>query len=359
MPDEAKGPTGLPEFDTSGLFPHVAAPRAPKLTVVPVIPPGLFNPVASFRLPTSTIDSMRNVLAPVARIQSPVIPVPKFTAEGLGLDVPRLTTSLEPLVATMMKDFQGPLAAIAQSYRDSVTNLLPDLTSGVRGIIEALDPWRLPPNLRSVSDQVKSRQVRDFVTSEGIPLYGVPRAEIGLLLLGAAGKMERRTILTERRADLVEDCAAVADRSTSERVARVVPHTIDALEAMRHGCYHSAQALFTLILDTLVSEFHPDDGQRKAISKRSRDTPEIPAVLREMMLRESYLWLPVWNSHLEFWQKKGHPVPEEFSRHGSVHAVGEPQYNTANCVQVMMLVASLLAYAEEPNWDDTDDVPNP
>lgn len=65
-----------------------------------------------------------------------------------------------------------------------------------------------------------------------------------------------------------------------------------------------------------------------------------------MDVREAFVWLPIWNAHEQFWKKNGDKVPYYYSRHTSVHDVSSRQFNKRNCVQVLMLVTSLIGYAD-------------
>jgi hypothetical protein len=55
--------------------------------------------------------------------------------------------------------------------------------------------------------------------------------------------------------------------------------------------------------------------------------------------------LPIWAAQKRFERHKGDPVPHVFSRHGSVHAVSARQYNKRNGALALMLVTSLIGFA--------------
>ena len=65
-----------------------------------------------------------------------------------------------------------------------------------------------------------------------------------------------------------------------------------------------------------------------------------------MSMHEAMVWLPIWNAHEQFWKHKGDQVPRHYSRHASVHGVSSRQFSKRNCVQVLMLVTSLIGYAD-------------
>ena len=66
-----------------------------------------------------------------------------------------------------------------------------------------------------------------------------------------------------------------------------------------------------------------------------------------MGLHRAYVWLPIWHAHEQFWKDKGDAVPRTFSRHASVHGASKTQYSKRNCVQVLMLVTSLIGYTDQ------------
>lgn len=150
-------------------------------------------------------------------------------------------------------------------------------------------------------------------------------------------------ILGESYNSLIEDCVAVLGASGSRDVQEEVRFALDGVGAMRSGHYRSAQAMFTVILDTLVSRFYPDKKIRSQITNHAKGA-EVPGSIDEMGFRDALVWLPVWNAHEEYYKRNGDKVPRCYSRHASVHAASSRQFGKRNCVQVLMLVASLIGY---------------
>lgn len=145
---------------------------------------------------------------------------------------------------------------------------------------------------------------------------------------------------------LMEDCAAMLERVDHEAVSDELGFALDGLGAMRAGHACSAQAMFTVTLDTLIYRFYPDRKDRGVITNRKRGA-DVPDEIDEMGVREAFVWLPIWNAHEEFWKHKGDKVPYYYSRHASVHGVSSRQFSKRNCIQVLMLVTSLIGYAEQ------------
>jgi hypothetical protein len=203
----------------------------------------------------------------------------------------------------------------------------------------------LPPNLRAVGEQIDVSQVMDFLREEGIPLYLVPRASVGLRLLRAPTRQARRQVLNDRFHAIVEDCSTLLERCTDPLVKTEVHFVEDGLGALRGGNYASAQAMFTLTLDSLIQGLYPARQERQNITVRRQGALSADA-LKDKALREAYVWLPIHNAHEEFWADKGHKVPNHYSRHASVHAVSRKQFNKRNCVQSLMLITSLIGYVD-------------
>ncbi|MDO5080688.1 hypothetical protein [Buchananella hordeovulneris] len=110
----------------------------------------------------------------------------------------------------------------------------------------------LPPNLRDQADEIDVSAVRTFLEEEGIPLYLVPRGRTALRLLRADDRAERRRILGNCYSTIIEDCAVMLDMVSSEQILHVVEFVRDGIGAMRAENYRSAQALFTVTLDSLI-----------------------------------------------------------------------------------------------------------
>lgn len=204
----------------------------------------------------------------------------------------------------------------------------------------------LPPNLRGLSDQITFSEVHDFLEVEGIPLYLVPRASIAERLILAKDHAARRAILGRRFDALVDDCEQLIEQSDHPVVATEVHFIKDGIGAIRSGHHASAQAIFAVTLDTLVSRFHTDREERKKITNRAKGGA-MPDKLRNMGVRRAYVWWPVWNAHEQFWKHKGDRIPHDFSRHATIHGVSKTQFSKRNCVQSLMLVSSLVGYANQ------------
>lgn len=234
---------------------------------------------------------------------------------------------------------------------DQFAKLLQGLNASIGPLIDqhlfqGLKLSFLPPNLEDAADEIRFHDVQDFIQQEGIPLYLVPRGRTALRLIRAKDRPTRRRILGECFVTLMDDCEAVLMKVTHPRLRDEVAFALDGLGAMRAGHTRSAQAMFTVTLDTLIYGFYPDRNERRAVTNRKKNA-EVPESFDEMGVHEAMVWLPIWNAHEQFWKDKGDEIPRHYSRHASVHGVSSRQFSKRNCVQVLMLVTSLIGYAEE------------
>ena len=190
--------------------------------------------------------------------------------------------------------------------------------------------------------------MREFLKQEGIPLYLVPRGRTAVRLLRAQNRSARRRVLGNSYKSIIDDCAAVLERVDRKLIGDELDFALDGLGAMRAGHPRSAQAMFTVTIDTLIYRFYPDQDARRLITNRKKGE-SIPAIIKEMGVHEAMVWLPIWNAHEQFWKRRGDEVPRYYSRHASVHGVSTRQFSKRNCVQVLMLVTSLIGYANTAN----------
>ncbi|GAT73014.1 hypothetical protein MHM582_1494 [Microbacterium sp. HM58-2] len=350
--------------------------------------------LTGFRVPTRFTESLfpsfgvsaAEILAPVnERLQEQLSSLVSPLTERMLDDVGSLVS---PLSERMLDDVSSLISPLSERMLDHVnlalpaTNLLGTtsfdilplnlLSSAATGILEGLgeqfaktleglqasigpliDPAVLqgiklsflPPNLHDVGDEISFSDVHAFIQQEGIPLYLVPRARTAVRLLRAPDRPSRRRILGECFGTLMDDCEAVLANITHPALREEVAFALDGLGAMRSGHTRSAQAMFTVTLDTLIYAFYPDRNERRALTNRKKDA-EVPESFDEMSVHEAMVWLPIWNAHEQFWKDKGDQIPRYYSRHASVHGVSSRQFNKRNCVQVLMLVTSLIGYAE-------------
>ena len=282
-----------------------------------------------------TLNMRDQLRVQVASIQAslPTFSAPVFDMRSVA------GFTLNPATEGLVREIRELHSKILGDFRVSLRPLFdPD---ALHGLNRAL----LPPNLRGHAEEITANEVHEFVEQEGIPLYFVPRGRTALRLVRAKSSPARRQVLNDCYVSLIEDCAAALKSADHEAVSDEVGFALDGLGAMRAGHTRSAQAMFTVTLDTLIYRFYPDRNGRSVITNRKKGAG-VPEAIDEMGVRAALVWLPVWNAHEEFWKHRGDKVPHYYSRHASVHGVSSRQFSKRNCVQVLMLVTSLISYAD-------------
>lgn len=274
-----------------------------------------------------------------------------FSGTSMSLNVPTVSarSAVLPTLATPAIRFatEEALKRITEQYAELMAGLRTSLRplidpETLRGFNRAL----LPPNLRAHADDIRASDIYRFVAQEGIPLYLVPRGRTALRLLRATNRAGRRRVLGDCYDSLIEDCASVLERADHESIREARSFVLDGLGAMQAGYTRSAQAMLTVTLDSLIYGFYPDREERQVIAGRKKGA-EVPEEIRQMGVRAAFVWLPIWNAHETYWRDRNDKIPRHFSRHASVHAVSARQFSKRNCVQVLMLVTSLIGFADQ------------
>lgn len=228
---------------------------------------------------------------------------------------------------------------LSASLRESLKEIF---SSGFFGPIEGIV---LPENLVALSKEVTWERFIDLVYEDGIPLYAIPRSDTALKLVCADGLRERRKVLFECQKSIFEDCRSALNNLRSDYAQEMGDFVLSGLDALENGYSDAAQALFTNTMDTVHQKIWPDRDDRKDITHHAKGD-EVPESFAEMSVGENLIFAALWNSHITFWPNRGEESPAEYSRHASVHGVSRQQYNLENCIQVLMLVTSLLVYID-------------
>jgi hypothetical protein len=285
---------------------------------------------------------LSSMLSPVIeRLRGQIKVSRHFSAMAKSWAANQATLNLiSPAASEMLKNISEQNARFLAGLQTSIGSFIdPTLFQGLKLSF-------LPANLQDIGDEIRFSEIHEFIEQEGIPLYLVPRGRTAVRLLRATDRSARRRVLGNCFETLMDDCEAVLTNVTHPSLREEVSFALDGLGAMRAGHTRSAQAMFTVTLDTLIYRFYPDRSDRKAVTNRKKDA-DVPESFDEMGVREAMVWLPIWNAHEQFWKDKGDEIPRYYSRHASVHGVSSRQFSKRNCVQVLMLVTSLIGYAEQ------------
>jgi hypothetical protein len=196
--------------------------------------------------------------------------------------------------------------------------------------LEILQRW-IPENLREVGSL---DDVAQLSLDEGLPLSWVPRQEIVEALLAAKGADERRAILDDRLADILDDCeAALVD--TKHEWARQCRAAISALRAGYDG---PAQSHGANIIDSIVLRLMGRNGREYAKKRAEEGLDDLPLQLAA----ESLTLRPLFRAFTTWWPMSGDAPPDHFARHATAHAIGhEGLFERRHALVAVMLATSL------------------
>jgi hypothetical protein len=242
----------------------------------------------------------------------------KRWAESLGnaIDVSALDRALESTKA--IASFSTASQALVDVFRQE-KELLARIADSARFTlprfdttrwIELLDRW-IPINLRSVEDL---ETVASIALDEGLPLSWVPRSEIVLELTEADGPDARVQILTDRRADILDDCEEALASIENEWAVQCG----SAIAALRLGADGPGQSHAANIVDSIVLALHGKRG-RDLVKERAQDEiDDLPL----QVAAENLTLRPLFRAFTGWWPDSGTEPPRHFARHATAHAVG-------------------------------------
>ncbi|MGM5595144.1 hypothetical protein QZG57_09695 [Corynebacterium glucuronolyticum] len=219
-----------------------------------------------------------------------------------------------------------------------------DLTSWIRR--DSATP-HLPDNIKQALEEVSLKEIRSFLLSEGIGIFGVPRTSITTRLLKATSHSSRRDILGNSAKQIIADCKSALTDEVQEKFSPS-NFALLAIEAAEDGHFAPAQALLATTLDTSITKLIPTSDKAKKKIKTKNEEDKAPLNYETATeFRQALGWLPVWNAHQVYWPQRGDKIPLEFSRHATIHAASKRQYTKRNFIQALLVTVSLCIYATE------------
>lgn len=199
-----------------------------------------------------------------------------------------------------------------------------------------------PPNWPS---NVELDTITEVINDDGIPIVWVPRESIVEQILAAGSRPARIAILLEHSADVAADCRAVLDEITEPTLAGQVPLAVRALEAIADGHLEAAQALATVVTETVVAGAL--SGEYEEVQKVVRfDHNKVPWT----RLRLAAALGPIDRFYTPWFKSWGTPAPEGLSRHVTVHGADVSHYTPGNALVAVLLVTSVLRAIQE--WQE-------
>ena len=251
-----------------------------------------------------------------------------------GFDFGGVTVAAD-MVAKANFGWSSPLQGIASQLAKQHSTWLKNLAK-----LEFKLPY--PPNLDGIED-LKLAEIEQVILVEGIPLHGVPRTAIAKALIRAESPGKRREILGRRWKAISADCRAHISGCTTAQIEPLTRFAVLALDALDAGHNEAAQALAANLLDTMLNTHMPVQRKRLVPGKKVTTSEHY----RELAVREWLAFGPIWRAHQSYWPGNGDPIPRTFNRHATVHGVSTSQFSKRNAIQGLMLLSSILRYADD------------
>lgn len=262
---------------------------------------------------------------------------------------PIIEQTLEPIRSGIMRSVLAPLESMSSPALKEARDAAKQLSD--RWILELEHTGEkdladlMPPNLRDVRDEVWAVQLVRLVRDDGIPVYWSLAPDLATKLVRERDQEERKRIISDTWISSADQCQQVIDSCSGLIAIEFASYVQEGIATLRAGHVSAAQSLFTTCLDLLTFRLIGRDNNLRRF-KQHRQGAESPAQLDASVETKTWVWLPTWHAHEQFDQNVRSPIPPDYNRHATVHAISPIQYTRANTVVSMMLVTSLVAYAE-------------
>lgn len=295
---------------------------------------------------TSVRDAFARALQPQIsemarqiRVQLPPMQLPRVDIAPVNLP------NLDAYVARVVRAAMPNVASMTAQLSFEIPNL-----RDVREQMQLLADM-LPPNWQGSG--INPVEAWPVLQEEGIPLVWVPRAEILAELIAAPDRAARLKILVACDSELADDCRAVLTEVMHSELAEQVPLGLKAIDAFAAGHHEAAQALAVVVVETVVTRLiEPKEqvrGERKSKYQRIVEALKVddPKDLTVGNMRFRAAMAPIGPFFVPWHPDKGDPVPEELSRHVTVHQAHVAHYTPGHAAVAVMMVASVLRGIQE------------
>ena len=238
----------------------------------------------------------------------------------------------------------GPDSQLASQIKRTISILGADAWRvNLEPLVERLRKSHLPANLKGI-EGLEPDQVVAFTLDYGIALFLVPRERVARRFLNASTSPAVRQILTDCKAEIIDDCHTLLRRCDS---VETLPHrrfAEQALDALEGGMYGPAQSMAANLLDGLLAHSIEDSMRKAAIRKTGESISDARDRIEDLTAWEAYIVATLWVSFQHYRRSQGDPIPHVFSRHATTHAPASRQYSRRSALQALMAVTSTIAY---------------
>ena len=241
-------------------------------------------------------------------------------------------------------EMYGPDSQLASQIKRTISILGADAWRvNLEPLVERLRKSHLPANLKGI-EGLEPDQVVAFTLDYGIALFLVPRERVARRFLNASTSPAVRQILTDCKAEIIDDCHTLLRRCDS---VETLPHrrfAEQALDALEGGMYGPAQSMAANLLDGLLAHSIEDSMRKAAIRKTGESISDARDRIEDLTAWEAYIVATLWVSFQHYRRSQGDPIPHVFSRHATTHAPASRQYSRRSALQALMAVTSTIAY---------------
>jgi hypothetical protein len=285
-------------------------------------------------------DHYRELLGSFSRNVSVIASMPKIDVSSLlpKIDVPDLKLDY----SSLFPDFSKVHENLWESVRPSVEAIqilqrdqFADIIKNARAMVRAA----MPPNWRDDNITIPAN-LEVMLLDEGLALAWVPQAAVVQRLFSASSAQERRRILGARWTTVTKACITELEGIEQPKLGEHTKFALKAAKTLLAGHAEPAQALSANLLDTILRQSFDAKDLKAVTGQKTR------MKIDDYPLRVAIVLGGIWGSFGEFWASKGTPIPRNFSRHGSAHAVSQRQYSRINSLLALMHVVSLLKLLE-------------
>lgn len=287
-------------------------------------------------------DDLDQVRVPVTgNLPSSVLP-----KLDLFIPMPRISSMDEHLRRVVANAMPKP--DFGKLFPDLTAHLqalvLPDLRTTLAPFFDRVWEW-MPPNWPVGIDLDLAVTV---FQDEGVPIVWVPRREVVEEMIAAPDRHARVKVLLSHTEEVVQDCRSVLAAVTHAQLAGQLPLVAQAVSAFADGHHGAAQALSTVVTETMVSRALP--GKYADVRQRVLFDPD-KMTLGQVRLRAALA--PIGMFYTTWFPSSGTPVPVELSRHVTVHQADLNHYTAENAVVAVLLAASVVRALQE-HYEDVD-----
>lgn len=263
-----------------------------------------------------------------------------MTYPEFGFRLPPETQRALKMFAEQVQGIRRELAASIVIPKVELPHLSPNLILDMQVIAKRMAEsvrWAWPPNWEDDGWEVGVMLARmDIISTEGLPLIWVPRADLVGDLTAQDDADARTALLLERADDALDACGDQLGHVEDGGLVPIAKGVHRALDAWRSGHRDAVQALATAALDTTITRSY-GLGSRTAAREFGLPLEEVSiGVVRQAMV------LAAVHRALDTFDPIKDPIPTRYNRHATVHAVSPEQYNEANALIALLLATSLV-----------------